>query len=234
LREFLLSLVPEGADNTVIELGMNPTLAEGKFRTRVSSVEDLAAASERHRPRVAVISGMDFPVLSAVLANPDLADSTLFWASDRLADAREEAALCARPRSIAYNTGILFQDAFRQAVERTAGGEEPLPAATGALIIKSVFFLNRHFRESITRWRLSDCVNASEDYLSRIFRKQMGISLWDYLSRLRIGYALELLRTTGESVNEIASRAGFQDQAYFCRVFRRVTGSTPGQSRKGT
>ena len=69
----------------------------------------------------------------------------------------------------------------------------------------------------------------SEDYLTRIFRKELGISPWDYLNRYRIYLASELLRQEAMSVNEVASRTGFQDQAYFCRVFKKIKGVTPGK-----
>jgi AraC-like DNA-binding protein len=60
----------------------------------------------------------------------------------------------------------------------------------------------------------------------------MGTTLWDYLNRLRIAYAVELLAESSDTVAEVAARAGFQDQAYFCRVFKRLQGTTPGALRK--
>jgi AraC-like DNA-binding protein len=60
----------------------------------------------------------------------------------------------------------------------------------------------------------------------------MGLSLWDYLNRLRIFRAAELLRKTDDTIQNIASSAGFQDQAYFCRVFKKIYGVPPGQLRK--
>ena len=60
----------------------------------------------------------------------------------------------------------------------------------------------------------------------------MGLPLWDYLNRLRVHAAVELLLQTDESIQEIASRSGFQDHAYFSRVFRKIYGVPPGQLRK--
>ena len=53
----------------------------------------------------------------------------------------------------------------------------------------------------------------------------------DYLNRFRIQIASKLLLETGASISEIASLTGFQDQAYFCRVFRKVKGFPPGNIR---
>ena len=71
----------------------------------------------------------------------------------------------------------------------------------------------------------------SEDYLTRIFKKELGLSPWDYLNRYRIWMAGTLLRNTGMSVNDVAEATGFQDQAYFCRVFKKIRGFSPSRVR---
>ena len=107
-----------------------------------------------------------------------------------------------------------------------------LPPLTGALVKRAIAFLNRHACSQISRWQIADSVNISEDYLTRIFKKDMGISPWDYLNRYRIQLAMTLLRTSGKTINEVASETGFQDQAYFCRVFKKIVGVAPGKVRR--
>ena len=102
-----------------------------------------------------------------------------------------------------------------------------------SLYVKNaIAYLNKHAYQQISRWQLAEAVNISEDYLTRIFRKEMGISPWDYLNRYRIQLACKLLTQTGLSINEIAQDTGFQDQAYFCRVFKKVKGFPPGHIRQ--
>jgi AraC-like DNA-binding protein len=60
----------------------------------------------------------------------------------------------------------------------------------------------------------------------------MGLSPWDYLNRFRVFFAAGLLLKTDETIQEIAFRSGFQDHAYFCRVFKKIYGLSPGQYRK--
>ena len=72
---------------------------------------------------------------------------------------------------------------------------------------------------------------SSEDYLTRIFHKEMGLSLWEYLNRHRIHLATELLLHTNNTIYEVAEKTGFQDQAYFCRVFKKIHGVPPGKIR---
>ena len=68
--------------------------------------------------------------------------------------------------------------------------------------------------------------------LSRIFRQELGLSPWEYLTRYRIRQARQLLRITNDSIADIALQVGFDDKAYFTRVFHRYTGCSPSIYRK--
>jgi len=68
---------------------------------------------------------------------------------------------------------------------------------------------------------------SSYDYLSRVFNRELNISPWDYLNRYRVLQSKQLLLNTAESVGAIARQVGFKDQAYFSRVFHKVTGMSP-------
>lgn len=199
---------------------------------RCESPSELAALSEAEAPRIIVLSGQRGDFLLALAARTTLADVPLLCLSERFVDPSFEAAIASRPRTMICNSGPVFRELGAAMIRSAVAGRAFLPAPTGLIVVKAIFFLNRHARESVSRWTLSEQVNASEDYVSRIFHRQMGVPLWDYLSRLRIAKSVELLRSSTDSIAEIASRSGFQDQAYFCRVFRRVTGLTPGAFRK--
>lgn len=193
---------------------------------------ELTILADRDKPSLLVLSGQRGDFLMAAAGKASLADSPLLCVSGKFNDPSFEAALAGRPRTLICNAGPLFAGIGAAKAAAILGGEDILAAPTGLLVSRAIFYLNQHYREPLSRWKLSEKINASEDYLSRIFHRQIGIPLWDYLNRLRIGRTLSLLRNSGDSIAEIASRAGFQDQAYFCRVFRRVTGLTPGAFRK--
>lgn len=76
----------------------------------------------------------------------------------------------------------------------------------------------------ITRWEIADTVGVSEDYISRVFNRELNISPWDYLNRYRILQSKQLLLDTTDTIGAIAHQVGFKDQAYFSRVFHKVTG----------
>jgi AraC-like DNA-binding protein len=67
--------------------------------------------------------------------------------------------------------------------------------------------------------------------LSRTFRKSFGLSPKQFLQSLRIHRAMSLLRTTPQSVRQIARQVGFEDASYFARAFRQHTGNSPEQFR---
>ena len=70
-------------------------------------------------------------------------------------------------------------------------------------------------------------MGVSENYLSQIFRNELGVSPWDYLSRWRVQRARELLATTDKSITAVAAEVGFDDSVYFSRVFRKHAGESP-------
>ncbi len=70
--------------------------------------------------------------------------------------------------------------------------------------------------------------------LSRIFRRETGETIIGHLTRVRLREAQALLAHTTEPVVAIAHQCGFRDVAYFCRWYRKHTGTTPGARRRAT
>ena len=79
---------------------------------------------------------------------------------------------------------------------------------------------------------LARAARLSRYHFSRLFRKHTGLSPNAYLTRVRIHEATDLLVSTNLPAKQIATMTGFNDYAYFCHVFRRSTGTTPGSVRK--
>jgi AraC-like DNA-binding protein/mannose-6-phosphate isomerase-like protein (cupin superfamily) len=88
----------------------------------------------------------------------------------------------------------------------------------------------------ITRdWKLDDMLpiaHMSRSNLMRVFRRATGQPPIEYLIRLRIQRAMELLRSTMLPVTEIAMQVGFNDSNYFTRCFRKAAGQSPRQYRQ--
>ena len=85
-------------------------------------------------------------------------------------------------------------------------------------------------------WKLEELLeiaHMSRSNLMRVFRKATGQTPIEYLVRLRIQKAMEMLRNTDLTITEIAMEVGFNDSNYFTRQFRRILGESPRAFRKG-
>ncbi|MDT0344908.1 substrate-binding domain-containing protein [Streptomyces litchfieldiae] len=105
--------------------------------------------------------------------------------------------------------------------DRSARAADPAP------VRHALAYIEQHYRHRLTRWQIAQAAGVSEDHLGRLFHRELGLTLWEYLTRLRIKRAKERLQHTDDSVQTVARAVGFHDRAYFSRVFRRVTGVAP-------
>ncbi len=197
----------------------------------VLSLADFEAVLEEVMPALIVFEHVDMAGIKRVRSNPRTVLVPILVIPYNAVSDAEVDFLCDLPRVILCNRGAVESELFGARMLEIVGGDEPLPSHTGALIKKAILYLNKNVSQQIVRWKLADTVHVSEDYLTRIFHKELGLSLWEYLNRYRIYLAERLLLETNDTVYEIAERIGFQDKAYFCRVFKKIYGISPGKIR---
>lgn len=77
-------------------------------------------------------------------------------------------------------------------------------------------------------------LGLSSGHLSRIFKRGTGSTFVDYLMRVRIKRAMELLRDPSVKVYEVADLVGYMDARYFAQVFKKIVGLTPREFKDGT
>jgi len=94
-------------------------------------------------------------------------------------------------------------------------------------IQQAVRFINDNYRTDIRLDASAREAGMSPAHFSRIFKKVMSLSYQDYLNSRRITKAKYLLRTSAQSVTEIALSLGFSDPTGFGRIFKKLTGHTP-------
>lgn len=92
--------------------------------------------------------------------------------------------------------------------------------------------LETQYMQKITLEALSQKYFLSHAYLQRQFKKYVGISPNEYLTRVRIRISKKLLRTTSHSIQEISQETGFNNASYFISIFRKSEGMTPHEYRK--
>ena len=94
------------------------------------------------------------------------------------------------------------------------------------IVRKCVQYIASHTHENITLEQLADGSEYSKEYIAKLFRKHMGMSVSDYIQKVRIEEAKELLRQ-GKSCGEVACILNYTSQSYFIRQFKKQTGITP-------
>jgi DNA-binding LacI/PurR family transcriptional regulator/AraC-like DNA-binding protein len=184
-------------------------------------------------PSLVVFNSLNPAGAAAVRQHPLTIMVPIVMIGSRIDKAADVMRLSQYPRLIICHRAVSFSPEFRARVKALIGSrDEILPPHTGVLVKKAILYFDQHAESQISRWKLADSINVSEDYLTRIFHREMGMSLWDYLNRLKVFLAAEFLRQTNRTIQDIAWQTGFNDQAYFCRVFRKIYGVSPKQLRK--
>ena len=93
--------------------------------------------------------------------------------------------------------------------------------------IKNVIsWININYMEKITLETVTKQFHTNKTTLNRKFKSVMGITVTEYLSRLRMQIACSLLRKTYLTINDIMERVGFKDDAHFLRSFKKYAGCT--------
>ncbi len=106
-------------------------------------------------------------------------------------------------------------------------------SGSGAMkLAKAVAYIEKHYNEEISMTKLSGVAGYSERQLGRLFGETFSESPLEYITRLRMKKAMNLLKGSTESIGEVAWQCGFPDQNYFSRVFKKYTGKTPSLYRK--
>ena len=196
----------------------------------IVEIKDVQELDESQSAALFIMQKVDPSTIEAIRRKIRFSKTPLLVVKDKFTKDDAEK-LSPFPEVLMVNTSITESEDFITRVVSLIGGDELLPPLTSVLVKRAIAYLNEYATHSVSRWQIAASVNISEDYLTRIFRKEVGLSPWDYLNRFRIQIASKLLLETGASISEIASMTGFQDQAYFCRVFRKVKGFPPGNIR---
>ena len=204
----------------------------------VQDIGNAVSMARRHDPELVIVALEDLEgrtpavinLVSEIRSLKRMSQTPIIISSDYL-DAMLIESIGGIPNVIAVNSCMLESEEFAMRVRSILGGSEPLATNTGAIVKRAQLYICSHATLPLSRWQIADEVHVSEDYLTRVFKKELGLSPWDYLNRYRVWLAGTLLRNTGMSVNDVAEATGFQDQAYFCRVFKKIRGYSPSRLR---
>jgi two-component system response regulator YesN len=115
-------------------------------------------------------------------------------------------------------------------IDRVFGYEEEV-LSKYTMVDKINKFVKEHYRENIGRNEIAAYLYLTPEYLSKLYKKQTGKNLKDYIIDYRIEQAKLLLQRGGRS-SEVAQAVGFENFTYFSTLFKKMTGVSPNQYRK--
>jgi len=94
-------------------------------------------------------------------------------------------------------------------------------------------YVKQHYAvHALSLQQVADHVGMSKNYFSAVFHEMSGMKFWEYLTRLRIEAAKELLSTSILANSAICRKVGYESEYHFSRIFKRIVGTTPLQYRK--
>lgn len=144
----------------------------------------------------------------------------------------------------------LFADADMENLHRNSlYGREEMMEYAGVLVRKAVqyrqyinksdsvtsqvcAYIDAHYREEIHREELGELVFLNTDYLSRIFKKEKGISISNYIIQKRVEEAKKLLTQSSLPINTVSLYVGYSNFSYFTKMFKDNTGYAPLEYRR--
>lgn len=100
-------------------------------------------------------------------------------------------------------------------------------------VAETIDYINMHYMKPLRLEDMASMANFSVNYFSQLFQRETGYAYTDFLSRIRINKAIELLRATSLSTDEVACQVGYINPNYFVKVFKRVTGKTITAYKQG-
>lgn len=97
---------------------------------------------------------------------------------------------------------------------------------------KAILFIQNNLDQEITRETVANHLYLNPDYLNKLFKKEMDITISDFIFSERMLFAQRLLLTTNLSVKHVAIRVGYTNFSHFAKMFQRFSGVTPKKYKK--
>ena len=100
------------------------------------------------------------------------------------------------------------------------------------VIYKALEYIKKNYMNKISLNDVAYVSNISPSYFSKVFKEEMGMNFNNYLNKVRVDNGKRLLMDDSIPLVDVAFMTGFEDQSYFSKVFKRITGVSPGKYRE--
>lgn len=99
-------------------------------------------------------------------------------------------------------------------------------------VVGIVHYMQKHLAEEISLNILAEKFHLSPQYISQLFKNEIGVNFLTYLTNIRMEQAKKLLLSSAYSIAEISEKSGYRDYRIFTKVFKKTEGVTPSQYRR--
>lgn len=111
--------------------------------------------------------------------------------------------------------------------------QKKVDEATQQVIDKMRVYIDSHYTENISLELIAEQMHFNPNYIGHLFKQQNGLGFKEYIIKIRIDKAKQLLSETNLKIYEIAKKIGYNDVAYFIKIFKKETGISPKKFRIG-
>ena len=113
-----------------------------------------------------------------------------------------------------------------------SGRQEDNPAHEQRVITGITRYLQEHLAEDVSLSVLAEEFHLNPQYISQLFKNEIGVGFLAYLTNIRMEKAKKLLLSTSLPIGEISEKSGYGDYRVFTKVFKKSEGITPSQFRR--
>lgn len=204
---------------------------EAKVERLVSEISSFQAESDTARQdlleKYQRLPEMQYKRIVAVA---DTINAVVNYIVDRAVNNENEAMtykfLLQNSSAHSSQTNSEIQELKNPAVEADVFMAEPeLPKSSP--VYPAVAYVKNHKHEMVTMNEMAKLCHLSPSYFSRLFRRELGENFINYVNRQKMQWAKERLRSSNDSVVQIAQELGYMDSSYFISVFKKFEGTTP-------
>lgn len=100
------------------------------------------------------------------------------------------------------------------------------------IVEQGIHMLKERYKENLSLEAICEEISVSKTYFSYLFKREVGISVWTYLTELRLAKAKQLLKETSLKNYEISFQVGYENPSYFSMLFKNHEMMTPSEYRK--
>ncbi len=95
-----------------------------------------------------------------------------------------------------------------------------------ARLVNIFSYVTNHLYEKLSNEEIAKHVDLSREYIGQFFKKTTHMKLQEYIKTIRLNKAVEIITTTNKKIQDVCKEVGITDFAYFCRIFKKVIGTT--------